>query len=131
MTVAPPQTEEVTTMGTVTPIRPTDDGQLHDVTPSYDDYTGPPIRLRWRNSVAVARADDPRCPVPWVLVPTSLLNRLAAASEDPCLADEVASLVREAPTRGYGPNGLCSLCGDHAAAGTDICTNCIARGNPA
>ena len=118
-------------MGTVTPIRPADDGRLHDITPAYDGYTGPPIRLSWRNSVAVARADDPRCPVAWVLVPTSLLNRLAAASNDPCLANQVVALVREAPTSGYGPNGKCSLCGDHAAAGSDICADCITRGNPA
>ena len=79
-------------MGTVTPIRPADDDRLHDITPAYDGYTGSPIRLNCRNSVAVARADDPRCPVPWVLVPTSLLNRLAAASGDPSLADEVVAL---------------------------------------
>jgi hypothetical protein len=118
-------------MRTVTPIRPTDGTLSQDITPAYGGYTGPPIGLSWRNGVGVARADDPRCPVPWVLVPTSLLTRLAAASDDPGLAGEVAALVREAPTSGYGPNGLCSLCADHAAAGTDICADCIARGNPA
>lgn len=117
-------------MGTVTPIRTA----AFDITPPADGYTGPAIRLSWRRGVAVARADDPRSPVPWVLVPVSLLNRLAAASYEygeRALAEEALALVREAPMAGLGANGSCSLCGAPPDPGSDICGDCIARGNPA
>jgi hypothetical protein len=121
----------ITNAAAIPPWEPPATGPAYDITSGRPEYTGPALRLTWRNGVGVARADDPRCPVPWVLVPTSLLNRLATASDDPGLAAEVIALVREAPTGGHGPNGECSLCGDHAAAGSDICAGCIARGNPA
>jgi hypothetical protein len=109
-------------------------GLSYDITPSRDGYTGPAIHLTWQNSVGIARADDPRCPVPWVLVPTSLLNRLAAETYESgsrALSEEALSLIRQAPIADYGPNGECSLCGAFAAAWSDICNECIARGNPA